>query len=145
MTNNFGDFKEYYKKQFEYYDEKACTNKRNDRIFKISQIILSAILPVSITLFPVTSSQFWKYVVIAFSLLLLIIESLKSYLNYQKKWLSYRTTAEALRREKQRFDTKTGKYASASKPEEIFVDEIMEIVEEENRNWEIATRKAQES
>lgn len=145
MVEYFDEFREnFYTKQFNWYDEKAVRNKKNYRIMKISQIVLAAILPVAVTLFPVTSSLFWKYLIIISSVLLIILEGLESHLNYQKKWMNYRTTAEGLRREEQMFKTRTNEYENADDPEKKFVERVMALTSQENRYWEITTRKSQE-
>ncbi|MDZ5810556.1 DUF4231 domain-containing protein [Halorubrum sp. AD140] len=146
MVEKFDEFyEEFYKPQFEWYDTKAMSNKKYHRGMKISQIALAAILPVAVTLFPVTSSAFWKNTIIIASVLLIILEALESYLNYQKKWMNYRTTAEGLRREEQMFKTGTKEYEGAENPEKLFVERVMALTSQENRYWEITTRKAQEA
>lgn len=145
MVENFDEFyNDFYEGQFEWYDQKAITNKRRHRIFEASEILLATFLPVSISLFPVTTNPFWKYTTVGASVLLLIIESLGSTWNFQKKWLNYRTTAEGLRREKQMFRTKTGDYDGVEDPEKLFVERVTSLTSQENRYWEITTRKAQE-
>lgn len=145
MVDNFDQFVEYYESQFEYYDSKATTNKWGDRITRVLQIVLTAVLPVTAALFAGTDEAIWRWIIVIIALLVLINQGLRSYLNYQKKWLSYRTTAESLRREKQLFDTKTQQYEADGDPQRLFVDQVMEIVEQENSEWETATRKAQEN
>ena len=146
MVENFDEFYEdFYKPQFEWYDTKAISNKKYHRGMKISQIVLAAILPVAVTLFPVTASSFWQTVIIVAAVLLVILEALESYLNYQKKWMNYRTTAEGLRREEQMFKTGTKEYEGVENPEKLFVERVMALTSQENRYWEITTRKAQEA
>ncbi|ADD03951.1 uncharacterized protein Nmag_0361 [Natrialba magadii ATCC 43099] len=146
MVENFDEFyEEFYKPQFEWYDTKAINNKKYHRGMKISQISLAAILPVAVTLFPVTSSAFWQNTIIIASVLLIILEALESYLNYQKKWMNYRTTAEGLRREEQMFKTRTKEYEGVENPEKLFIKRVMALTSQENRYWEITTRKAQEA
>lgn len=146
MVENFDEFhEEFYKPQLEWYDTKAISNKKYCRGMKISQIVLAAVLPVAVTLFPVTASMFWQNTIIIASVLLIILEALESYLNYQKKWMNYRTTAEGLRREEQMFKTGTKEYEGVDNPEKLFVERVMALTSQENRYWEITTRKAQEA
>jgi hypothetical protein len=112
---------------------------------KIAQIALASFLPVAVALFPVTNSTFWKNSLIIASVVLIVLEALESYLNYQKNWMNYRTTAEGLRREEQMFKTRTGEYENINNPEQVFVERVMELTSQENRYWEIITRKAQEA
>jgi cytochrome c biogenesis protein ResB len=83
--------------------------------------------------------------IIIVAVLLVILEALESYLNYQKKWMNYRTTAEGLRREEQMFKTRTDEYEGVGDPEKVFVERVMALTSQENRYWEITTRKAQEA
>jgi len=146
MVDNFDEFYEdFYQSQFDWYDSKAINNKQYHRIMKVAQIVLASFLPVAITLFPVTSSIFWSNAIIIASVALIILEALESYLNYQKKWMNYRTTAEGLRREKHMFKTRTDEYDGVDDPERVFVERVMALTSQENRYWEITTRKSQES
>lgn len=145
MVNNFDEFYEFYEGQFEWYDDKAVRNKWMHRLMKGAQIVLAAILPVAVSLFPVTSSTVWKNTIIIAAVLLIILEALESYLNYQKKWMNYRTTAEGLRREEQMFKTRTDEYEGVDDPEQVFVERVLALTSQENRYWEITTRKAQEA
>jgi hypothetical protein len=145
MVDNFDEFYEFYEGQFEWYDDKAVRNKWMHRLMKGAQIVLAAILPVAVSLFPVTSSTVWKNTIIIAAVLLIILEALESYLNYQKKWMNYRTTAEGLRREEQMFKTRTDEYEGVDDPEQVFVERVLALTSQENRYWEITTRKAQEA
>lgn len=146
MVENFDKFYEnFYKPQFEWYDTKAVSNKNYHRRMKITQIGLAAILPVAVTIFPVTASTVWQTVITVAAVLLIIFEALESYLNYQKKWMNYRTTAEGLRREEQMFKTRTQEYEDVDDPEKKFIERVMALTSQENRYWEITTRKAQEA
>jgi hypothetical protein len=146
MVENFDEFYEdFYEPQFQWYDDKAVSNKRYHRLIKIAQITLASFLPVAVSLFPVTSNEFWKNAIIVAAVALIILEALESYLNYQKKWMNYRTTAEGLRREEYMFKTKTGEYEGVDDPEKVFVERVMALTSQENRYWEITTRKAQEA
>ncbi|MFC6965005.1 DUF4231 domain-containing protein [Halocatena marina] len=146
MVENFDEFyDEFYEEQFNWYDQKAKRNKIRHRAMKVTQIVLAATLPVSVSVFSVTMNPYWQHVITAASVLLVILEALESFLNYQKKWMNYRTTAEGLRREGHMFRTKTGEYEDAGAPEEIFVDRVLALTSQENRYWEITTRKSQEA
>lgn len=146
MVENFDEFwEEFFEPQFNWYDTKAASNKRYHRVMKVTEITLAATLPVSVSLFPVTSSQFWQGAIIVAAVLLIIIEALESYLNYYRKWMNYRTTAEGLRREKFAYKTRTGEYEDAENPQRVFVQRVMDLTSQENRYWKITTQKAQEA
>lgn len=146
MVDNFDEFYEdFYKAQFDWYDEKAGRNKYYYRGIKISEIVLASLLPVLVTAFSLTGSSILKFSLVGVSVLLVIFEALESHLNYQKKWMNYRTTAEGLRREEQMFKTGTGCYTDVDNPQELFVERVMSLCSKENRYWEIVTKKAQEA
>lgn len=145
MTDSFQEFKEFYTEQFEYYDDTAIDCKRYYRVMKVVEIALAAALPVTATIFAVTAASIWQYVIIALAVSLIIVEGLEWNLNYQKKWMNYRTTAEGLRREEQMFNMGTGEYDGADDPEKLFAERVMSLTSKENRYWELTTRKAQEA
>lgn len=145
MVKGFDEFLEFYEGQFEYYDSKATSNKWRHRGIKSSQLIVAAVLPVAATSYPLTENPVWKWAIIGLSVLLIILEGFESYLNYQKKWINFRMTAEALRREKQFFNTRTDKYEGVKDPEKLFVERVLKLTDQENSDWETVTRKAQEA
>ena len=144
MSEGFAEFLEFYEGQFKFYDTKAASNKRWHRGMKGSQLIVAAVLPVAATSYPLTGAPLWKWVIIGLSVLLILLEGFESYLNYQKKWINYRMTAEALRREKQLFNTRTDAYEGVDTPETLFVERVLKLTDQENSDWETVTRKAQE-
>lgn len=146
MTEHFEEFYEnFYKDQCEWYDEKAANNKNYFRVMKLIEIILAAALPVVATIFAVTADLMWRYPIVALAVLLIIIEGIEWNLNYQKKWMNYRTTAEGLRREEHMFKMGTGEYDGIDDPEKLFAERVLALTSRENRYWEITTRKAQEA
>lgn len=146
MTNNFQEFYEgFYKEQFEWYDDKAVNNKNYYRTMKLVEILLAASLPIVATLFAATGNTIWQYTIVALAVSLIIVEALEWNLNYQKKWMNYRTTAEGLRREEHMYKMRTGEYDGADDPEKLFAERVMSLTSRENRYWELTTRKAQEA
>ena len=144
-TVDFEEFLEFYEEQFEYYDKKATKNKHRHRGMKGAQLVVAAILPVAATSYPLTGNAIWKWAIIGLSVALLLLEGFEMYLNYQKKWINYRITAEALRKEKQLFNMKMDAYDGANNPKKLFASRVMDFSDEENTTWETVTRKAQEA
>lgn len=146
MSENFQEFYEdFYKDQFEWYDDKAVNNKNYYRVMKVIEIALAAALPIVATLFAATGEPIWQWVTVAFAALLIIVEALEWNLNYQKKWMNYRTTAEGLRREEHMYKMGTGEYDGVDDPEKLFAERVLALTSRENRYWELTTRKAQEA
>lgn len=146
MSENFQEFYEdFYQDQFDWYDDKAANNKKYYRAMKAVEIALAAALPIVATLFAGTSEPIWRWAIIAFAALLIIVEALEWNLNYQKKWMNYRTTAEGLRREEYMYKMGTGEYDGADDPERLFAERVLALTSRENRYWELTTRKAQEA
>lgn len=146
MSGNFQEFYEdFYKDQFEWYDDKAVNNKNYYRVMKVIEIALAAALPIAATIFAVTREPSWQWAIIVFAALLIIVEALEWNLNYQKKWMNYRTTAEGLRREEYMFKMGTGEYDGSDDPEKLFAERVLALTSREHRYWELTTRKAQEA
>jgi len=140
------DFERYYKERYEdqkqWYDDKAVKNKRFYLTFRSAVLVFAAAIPTSVSFLPGSnnSSLIINIVTLA-AFMLLVSEGLLSIFNFHHKWQSYRTTAEALKKEGERFNTKTGEYSEVDDPESLFVDRVEELVSQEHRYWKMLSTK----
>lgn len=140
------DFQEYYENRYEdqrdWYGTKAVTNKRYYLFFRVGVLVFAAGIPTVVSFLPEsnqTSMLISIITIISFGLL--VFEGVLSIFNFHDKWQTYRTTAEALKKEGQRFNTKTGEYSDTDDPESLFVDRVEELVSQEHRYWKILSTK----
>ena len=64
-----------------------------------------------------------------------LIEGLQQLNQYHENWISYRSTAEALKHEKFLFLSKAGPYASADNPMALLAERIESLVSQEHAKW----------
>jgi len=67
--------------------------------------------------------------------IVVILESLQSIYQFQSHWISYRSTAEALKHEKYRWYAGSGPYLNAKNPEALLAERIEELVSTEHAKW----------
>ncbi len=76
-----------------------------------------------------------KIAIAAGSLIIAFFEGISSLYKYQEQWLTYRNTAESLKREKLLFQTKSGPYEK-SQALSLLVTRCEGIMSEENQTWQ---------
>ncbi len=132
MTSD--DFEAYLKDRYEdqlrWYSKKSSGCKKWYRWLQGIIFVLSAFLPVIAIVKP---GHPWVIAVVA-SCLAALTAILKSF-NFQEDWISYRATAENLKREKYYYDAKVGDYGTAKNSEQIFVEKVEGLISKENTSW----------
>ena len=63
------------------------------------------------------------------------VASVLSFMKFYEKWLTYRSTCEALKRELFLFQTRAGAYKKRNKPFAVLVEHTEDIISHENINW----------
>jgi len=129
--------------QVKYYDGKSILNKRLYHGFQILVLILIAAIPSIGTILD-TREQIVLFITIA-ALILLIAQGILSLYGFHEKWINYRTTTEALRREGELFKQQAGDYDEHENPTQLFVERVEELVSQEHRIWRVISRKAKDN
>jgi hypothetical protein len=119
--------------QIEYFNTKSATCKKKHQWLQVISIICSLAVPLLVGY--VTQHDWLKYVVGAFGAVVALAESLQALYKFKENWLSYRSTAESLIRERFLFETKAGQYAKATDAYPSFVEQVENILAAENRIW----------
>lgn len=119
---------ERYETQVRWYGAAAQRNKRYYLAFQWAVIVLSASLPVLIS---VTS----PWVSIPMSILLAIGTAALKTFKFQEHWVNYRTIAEALERERRFFDAQLADYREAKDKKALFVERVEGLISGENALW----------
>lgn len=132
------DITEYIKnrvdEQIEWYSKKSQLAQKRYKTFQIAEIIMAALIPL-------LSGYVTKHVLIPFIIGLLgvvisIIESITKLNKYHENWIQYRTTCELLKYHKNLYLTHTHPYSSSNETiENIFVQNIEDIISSENNQW----------
>ena len=129
--------KERYECQVKWYDKKSSRNKRYSQGFQWTAIIISASVPVLVTLIPT-----WKWITIILSIVLAITTAALKTFKFEENWISYRTVAETLKKEKYYYDAGATEYAIAEDKRRLFVERVEALISSENTLWmAIQTKK----
>lgn len=140
------NFEQYYEERYEdqkgWYDDKAVKNKRYYLVFRVAVLVFAAAIPTAVSFIPSSdNSTVIINIITVLAFMLLVSEGVLSIFNFHHKWQSYRTTAEALKKEGERFNTKTGGYEGIGDPESLFIDRVEELVSQEHRYWKMLSTK----
>ena len=130
-------------KQQKWYSKEAANNKKWFTRFKVAIIIVAAMIPFA-TGFIDTYPEL-QYPIGAMAVIVVILEGLVSFFKYQEKWIEYRSTSEALKKELSFFQYKVGPYEDQEIAFPLFVKQIEGILSDQNENWrEIAKQQSGE-
>jgi|GEM_PF-1856256 hypothetical protein len=134
-TQHFDDYlKNRFKKQLTRYEHDAKLNKRLFYSFNIPIIILAASVPVLVSLK-------FNILAIIFSLLVAIGTGITALCNFKEQWQQNRLLAEAMKREKVYYDTKTQQYDHVKDTEELFIEAVEHKMSEHQQSWREMMKK----
>jgi hypothetical protein len=126
--------KERLEEQIKWYSNSSAINKRFYMSFKITEIILAAIIPFLSGI--IDDFPFLKYVIGIIGILIAILGALQIINKYQEKWISYRTTSETLKHEKFLYTTQSGFYNKINENAfSDFVIRVESLISKENTDW----------
>ena len=129
--------KERYECQVRWYDKRSSRNKRYSHGFQWTAIIISASVPVLVTLMPD-----FKWITIVLSIVLAVTTAALKTFKFEENWISYRTVAESLKKEKYYYDAGAIEYATAEDKKRLFVERVEALISSENTLWmAIQTKK----
>ena len=132
--------------QIDWYDKRSSTNKRWYSLLKILVIVMGALIPFSSGfLWSETGNDSARWISAIAGFAILIGEGLQHVFQYQRNWLSYRATAEALKHEKFLFVERAGHYAEVDEPRKLLVEQVELLISQEHRNWATAHRRSHQA
>ena len=120
--------------QINWMEGKASHNQSRFKQIRIVELICSASIPFLVALIS-DSTDALKWVAGAFGVTVTICEGLQVLYKYQELWMQYRSTVEALRKEKILYLSKAGRYDGMANPFPSFVVEVESILGQENVEW----------
>ena len=122
--------KERYEPEVNWYDNRASRNKQYYHYFQWAVIIISASVPVLVASIPT-----WKWITVTLSIILAIATAALKTFKFQENWISYRTIAETLKKEKHYYDAGAIEYATAENKKQLFVEKVEALISRENTLW----------
>ena len=119
--------------QIEWYDHKSRSNKHWFMVLTLIQSLLALLLPF-LSGFLTTTDMVLKITIGAIGLIIASMANILAIFKFQEKWISFRTTSEALVHEKYLYDTKTAHYCGED-PFKAFVERMENLLSTENSQW----------
>jgi hypothetical protein len=124
--------------QIEWFSNRSGTNQARFKQLRLAEIVLASVIPL-LTAYA-DKDLHLKVIAGIVGVLVAVIAGALALYKQQENWIHYRTTAEALAREKMLFLTRSGPYTGDSAFQE-FVGRIENIRGSENSQWaEAATQ-----
>lgn len=119
--------------QIKWYSGKSSAAQKRYKLFKVITLFCAVLIPF---LTGLVDDIFWmKYVIGGLGVLIAAIEGIQSLYKYRELWLEYRSTSEALKREKLLFQTLSGDYTDAADPYKLFVLKAEQVMAGEQTGW----------
>ena len=118
--------------QINWMESKSRSNQQRYKILKIVEIVSAALIPFLIgfhnvhNIFPILTGLL--------GVLIVLLNGIQQLYKYQEKWIIYRTTIEALSREKMLFVNRAAIYTDENAFQR-FVENIEALLANENKVW----------
>jgi hypothetical protein len=120
--------------QIKWYEDKSTINKNWYHRFHVLMIICSALIPLLIG-FSNAPYEYFKYIAGFLGVIVAILQGVLALKKYQENWMTYRSTAEMLHREKLLFQNGIGEFEDKTYAFKVFVLKAEQIMSSENANW----------
>ena len=115
--------------QIAWYDRRSNYCQRLYKALKLGEIVAAALVPLLAGL----SAKPW--LTGAAGVLVVTLEGVQQLNQYHDRWISYRSTAEALKHEKYLFLARAAHYASAPSPSVLLAERVESLVSQEHAKW----------
>ena len=115
--------------QIGWYDEKSTYCQRMYKALKLVEIVAAALVPLLAGL----SAKGWITGLVG--ALVVALEGVQHLNQYHDRWISYRSTAEALKHEKYLHAAKAGPYAASQTPDMLLAERTEGLVSQEHAKW----------
>jgi hypothetical protein len=115
--------------QIGWFDAKSVYNQRLFKWLKFVEIVAAASIPV------LAAIDTDVRVAAILGALIVVLEGLQHVNQYQSNWISYRSTCEALIREKYLFLARAGPYKSLRRPELRLAQRVENAIAQQEAQW----------
>jgi hypothetical protein len=114
--------------QLSWYDRKSGMNQRRYKWFKLLEIAIAAALPVVAAV----HSPVW--VTGGLAAVIVVLEGLQHLYQFQEHWITYRSTAEALKHERYLYLAHAGPYVSDDRHRQL-AERLEGLISQEHAKW----------
>ena len=116
-------------KQLDWYGSASRRHKLWYQWLKVAQLVIAAAIPV------VAAAGASAAVAGALGAVVVVLEGVQQLFQFQQNWISYRGTAEGLKREKYLYLSRAGPYAEVTRPDALLAERVEELVAQETAGW----------
>jgi len=143
---NFDDyFNKRYLDQINYYETKSGGNQITYRYMQWTLIILAALTPALIELdLNTLLGRGFSHIATLTSVTVAILTAALKTFKYQENWINYRTTCEALKKERYLYEAGLGDYENSDDRQAQFIDRVEALISRENTLW-LSVQKKKEN
>jgi hypothetical protein len=120
--------------QISWYDRKSGDNQRRYKWLKLLELAVAASLPVVAGL----DSPVW--VTGGLAAVIVVLEGSQHLYQFQEHWITYRSTAEALKHERYLYLAKAGPYVSEDRHSQL-AERLEGLVSQEHAKWAASHRE----
>lgn len=120
--------------QIAWYDAKSASNQRWYKSVKVLEIVAAAVIPLSIVFETPTG------VAAVLGVVIVVAEGVQHVFQYHHNWITYRSTAEALKHEKYLYAASAGPYVDPQTADILLAERVESLVSQEHSKW-VSTRK----
>jgi hypothetical protein len=119
--------------QLSWYDRKSRDNQRRYKWLKLLELAIAAALPVVAAL----NSPIW--VTGGLAAVIVLLEGAQHLYQFQEHWITYRSTAEALKHERYLYLATAGPYGSEDRHRQL-AERLEGLVSQEHAKWTASHR-----
>ena len=121
--------------QIGWYDRKSSDNQRRYKLLKLLELAIAASLPVVAGV----GSPVW--VTGGLAAAVVVLEGAQHLYQFQEHWITYRSTAEALKHERFLYLARAGPYAGEERHRQL-AERVEGLVSQEHAKWATSQQQA---
>jgi hypothetical protein len=123
--------------QISWYDKRSQSSQHWYKRLKLLEIGVAAAVPLMIGL------DVTDWISGGLAVAVVVIEGIQQLNQFHHNWISYRSTAEALKHEKYLHAVRAGDYDAAENPDKLLAERVEGLVSQEHAAW-VAVREPAE-
>jgi Protein of unknown function (DUF4231) len=120
--------------QLEFYDDRSGKNQRRYKWLKVLELAVAAALPV------VAGVHSPVWVTGGLAAVVVVLEGVQQIFQFHEHWITYRSTAEALKRERYLYLAKAGPYTGDDRDSQL-AGRVETLLSQEGAKWAAAGQR----
>ena len=119
--------------QIRWYDGKSRDNQRRYKLLKLLEIAVAASLPV------VAAVRSPVWVTGGLAAVIVVLEGVQHLYQFQQNWITYRSTAEALKHEHYLYLAQAGPYSGGDRHRQL-AERLEGLISQEHAKWTVSQK-----